>query len=76
MRNIMETLFYKKNITVDFLNHKRKANKGQAQKFMVDENHPPIIDKEMFDNMIHTPSSLMEMTPCVNARGFKNNVYQ
>jgi len=40
-----------KTITVDFLNHKRKANKGQAQKFMVNENHPPIIDKEMFDKV-------------------------
>jgi hypothetical protein len=40
-----------KTITVDFLNHKRKANKGQAQKFMVEENHPPIITKEMFDKV-------------------------
>ena len=40
-----------KTITVDFLNHKRKANKGQAQKFMVNENHPPIITKEIFDKV-------------------------
>ena len=40
-----------KTITVDFLNHKRKANKGQAQKFMVNENHPPIIAKEIFDKV-------------------------
>ena len=40
-----------KTITVDFLNHKRKDNKGQAQKYMVNENHLPIIDKEIFDKV-------------------------
>ena len=40
-----------KTITVDFLNHKRKANKGQAQKFMVNDNHQPIISKEIFDKV-------------------------
>ena len=40
-----------KTITVDFLNHKRKENKGQAQKYMIDENHLPIIEKEIFDKV-------------------------
>jgi len=40
-----------KTITVDFLTHKRTANKGQAQKYMVSENHPPIISKEIFDKV-------------------------
>jgi len=40
-----------KMITVDFLNHKRKANKGQAQKYIVNENHQPIIAKEIFDKV-------------------------
>jgi len=40
-----------KTITVDFLTHKRKANKGQAQQYMVNDNHPPIISKEIFDKV-------------------------
>ena len=40
-----------KTITVDFLTHKRKENKGQAQKYMVNENHPPIITKDIFDKV-------------------------
>ena len=40
-----------KTITVDFLNHKRKANKGQAQKYMVNDNHQPIIAKEIFEKV-------------------------
>ena len=40
-----------KTITVDFLIHKRKANKGQALQYMVNENHPPIISKEIFEKV-------------------------
>jgi hypothetical protein len=40
-----------KTITVDFLTHKRKANKGQAQQYIVNGNHPPIISKEIFDKV-------------------------
>ena len=39
-----------KTITVNFLTHKRTNNKGQSPKYMIDENHLPIIDKEIFDN--------------------------
>ena len=40
-----------KTITVDFLNHKRNANKGQAQKYIVTDNHQPIIAKEIFEKV-------------------------
>lgn len=42
-----------KTITVNFLTHKRTENKGQSQKYMIDENHLPIIDKEIFDLAIY-----------------------
>ena len=38
-----------KTITINFLKHKRVDNKGQAEQFMIEENHPPIISKETFD---------------------------
>jgi len=38
-----------KTITVDFLKHKRVNNKGQAEQYMIEGNHPPIISKETFD---------------------------
>ena len=40
-----------KTITVNFLTHKRTANKGQSQKYMIDENHLPIISKEIFEKV-------------------------
>lgn len=40
-----------KTITVDFLKHKRVDNIGQAQKILVEGNHPPIISKELFDRV-------------------------
>ena len=40
-----------KTITVDFLTHKRIENKGQLQKYMINDNHPPIISKEVFDKV-------------------------
>jgi site-specific DNA recombinase len=40
-----------KTITVDFLKHKRVDNKGQAQKILVEGNHPPIISKDLFDRV-------------------------
>ncbi len=40
-----------KTITVNFLTHKRTNNKGQSPKYMIDENHLPIIDKEIFDKV-------------------------
>jgi len=40
-----------KTITVNFLSHKREANKGQAQQYRIDENHQPIISKEIFDKV-------------------------
>lgn len=40
-----------KTITVDFLKHKRVDNKGQAQQYMIEGNHPAIISKEIFDRV-------------------------
>ncbi len=40
-----------KTITVNFLTHKRTDNKGQSPKYMIDENHLPIIDKETFEKV-------------------------
>ena len=40
-----------KTITVDFLTHKRIENKGQVQKYMINDNHPAIISKEVFDKV-------------------------
>jgi len=37
-----------KTITVDFLKHKRAENKGQAEQYMIEGNHPAIISKEIF----------------------------
>jgi DNA invertase Pin-like site-specific DNA recombinase len=38
-----------KTITVDFLTHKRVENEGQAPKYYVENSHPAIISKEMFE---------------------------
>jgi len=40
-----------KTITVDFLKHKRADNKGQAEQYMIEGNHPAIISKEIFDKV-------------------------
>jgi site-specific DNA recombinase len=37
-----------KTITVDFLTHRRVKNKGQVQRFYVENSHPAIISKETF----------------------------
>jgi site-specific DNA recombinase len=42
-------LLQQKTITVDFLTHKRVRNKGQEQKYLIEDNHEPIISKEMFE---------------------------
>jgi site-specific DNA recombinase len=42
-------LLQQKTITVDYLSHKRVKNKGQEQKYLIEDNHEPIITKEMFD---------------------------
>jgi site-specific DNA recombinase len=42
-------LLQQKTITVDFLSHKRVKNHGQEQKYMIEDNHEPIISKEMFE---------------------------
>jgi site-specific DNA recombinase len=42
-------LLQQKTVTVDFLTHKRVKNRGQEQQYFIEENHEPIISKEMFD---------------------------
>lgn len=37
-----------KTVTVDFLTHKRVKNKGEVQQYYVEDSHPPIISKEIF----------------------------
>ncbi|GAB6180363.1 recombinase family protein [Desulfotomaculum defluvii] len=44
-------LLLQKTITVDFLDHKRVDNKGQAQQYLIEGNHEPIISKEIFDKV-------------------------
>jgi DNA invertase Pin-like site-specific DNA recombinase len=39
----------KKTITTDYLTHNRKPNEGEENYVILENNHPPIIDKEIFD---------------------------
>ncbi|MDR0470965.1 MAG: recombinase family protein [Nitrososphaerota archaeon] len=41
----------KKTITTDFLSHKRKVNEGEEDYIIEENNHAPIITKEMFDRV-------------------------
>ena len=41
-------LLQQKTFTVDYLSHKRIDNKGQKEKFLIKENHQPIISKELW----------------------------
>ena len=43
------TLKQRKYITVDYLSHKTKANEGEEKHIIIENNHAPIIDKEIFD---------------------------
>ncbi|RQN12476.1 recombinase family protein [Clostridium butyricum] len=40
-----------KSLTVDFLTKKRVKNKGHAQQYYVEDSHPAIISKEMFQQV-------------------------
>ncbi|MDR0493545.1 MAG: recombinase family protein [Nitrososphaerota archaeon] len=40
----------KKQITTDFLSHKRKTNEGEENYIIVENHHAPIVDKEIFDS--------------------------
>lgn len=42
-------LLQQKTVTVDFLSHKRVRNIGQEQQYLIEDNHEPIISKEVFD---------------------------
>ncbi len=40
-----------KTYTIDYLNHKRVENKGYVQQVKIEQNHEPIIPKEVFDRV-------------------------
>jgi site-specific DNA recombinase len=40
-----------KTVTVDFLSHKRIANKGLVQQYLIENNHRSIISREIFDKV-------------------------
>ncbi|MGR6761266.1 recombinase family protein [Paenibacillus sp. T2-29] len=42
-------LLQQKTVTVDFLTHKRIRNKGQEQQYLIENNHEPIVSKEIFE---------------------------
>jgi DNA invertase Pin-like site-specific DNA recombinase len=41
----------KKSITTDYLSHKQKTNEGEEKYIIIENSHPPIISKEIFDNV-------------------------
>ncbi|MDR0470535.1 MAG: recombinase family protein [Nitrososphaerota archaeon] len=43
------TLKQKKTLTINYLTHKRKTNEGEEKLIVVENNHAPIVDKEIFD---------------------------
>jgi DNA invertase Pin-like site-specific DNA recombinase len=45
------TLKQKKMITPDYLNHKSKTNYGEETFIIIENNHAPIISKEIFDSV-------------------------
>ncbi|MGG1640085.1 recombinase zinc beta ribbon domain-containing protein, partial [Paenibacillus sp. NRS-1782] len=42
-------LLQQKTVTVDLLTHKRGRNKGQEQQYLIEDNHEPIVSKELFE---------------------------
>ena len=42
-------LMLQKTVTISYLDHKKVDNKGQAKKYYIENNHPPIISKEQWD---------------------------
>jgi hypothetical protein len=45
------TLKQRKRITPDYLSHKSKINYGEEKFIIIENNHAPIISKEIFDNV-------------------------
>ncbi|WP_069648999.1 recombinase family protein [Caloranaerobacter ferrireducens] len=44
-------LVLQKTITIDYLTHKRKRNKGESPKYLVKNHHEPIISKEEYERV-------------------------
>jgi hypothetical protein len=38
----------KKNITIDYLSHRKKLNRGEEQYIIIEDNHAPIVDNSTF----------------------------
>ncbi|MCL2172728.1 MAG: recombinase family protein [Candidatus Bathyarchaeota archaeon] len=38
----------KKTLTTDYLSHKKKTNRGEEQYIIIEDNHAPIVDKDIF----------------------------
>jgi len=38
-----------KTLTIDYLSHKKKLNRGEEKYVIIEDNHAPIVDKEIFD---------------------------
>jgi hypothetical protein len=45
------TLKQRKTLTTNYLTHKRKTNEGEEKHIIVENNHAPIVDKEIFDRV-------------------------
>ncbi len=59
-----------KTFSVDFLSKKRKVNKGEVPQYYVEDSHPAIISKELFDivqSMLKDPEG--------NRRAYKGNIF-
>ena len=42
-------LMLQKTVTLSYLDHKKVDNKGQARKYYIENNHPPIVTREQWD---------------------------
>ncbi len=42
-----------KTVTIDYLTHKSVKNNGHAPMYYIKNNHPPIIKRELFENVQH-----------------------
>lgn len=49
----MGDVLLQKTVTVDYLTHKAIKNSGHAPQYYIKNNHPPIINRELFENVQH-----------------------
>lgn len=58
-----------KTFTSDYLSHKCKRNKGEAQQYLIESHHPAIINHQMFESV----QTLLKSTPRRNTK--KRTIY-